>query len=167
MGPLSTDPRLWAVHTISPPHAWGMTCVLIGPNIMLPRLPQGLRYMQGPCLWARTFQVHKERFSPADEHNWRLGLSNRGPDLTVPEFGPLWIHREGSFWPCKVEEATSRYLLVILMHHWPLQWGGILLEESLIWSPSSGQEKEASDWILWISDKITQEHLPPDASASS
>lgn len=42
----------------------------------------------------------------------------------------------------------------------PLRWRGILLEESLIGSPSSGQEKEASDWILWISDKITEEHLP-------
>ena len=42
----------------------------------------------------------------------------------------------------------------------PVRWGSILLEESLIGSPSSGQEKEASDWILWISDKITQEHLP-------
>lgn len=69
--------------------ALGRICVLSGPNITLIRLLWALRYLKGPCLWAWTFQVYKERATTVDECSWLLCLSNRYPNLNVPDFGPL------------------------------------------------------------------------------
>ena len=55
--------------------ALGRICVLTGPNITLIRLLWALRYLKGPCLWAWTFQVYKERAATVDECSWLLCLS--------------------------------------------------------------------------------------------